>query len=89
MENNQRHPTQLRPVLRRPRREWRIPRIDADAQLNHQGLQEEELKAFAKGTTPQGREILRKILCRTTRHIQGKTHSFEQLAGVHGFRSAV
>jgi hypothetical protein len=82
MKTNQRHPRQLRPVLRRRRREWHIPRIDAAARLNHQALQEEQLKALAKGTTPQGREILRKILCRTKRLIQGKTHSLEQLVGI-------
>src|SRR5438067_807392 len=82
MKTNHRHPTQLRPVLRIPRRQWHIPRIDAAAQRNHQALQEEQLKALAKDTTPQGREILRKLLCRTTRHIQGRTHSIEQLVAM-------
>ena len=70
MKTNHSHSKELRPVLRRPRRQWHIPRIDAAARLDNQAkqaLEEEQFKALVKGTTAQGREILRKILCRTKR----------------------
>jgi hypothetical protein len=53
------------PVVKGPRREWRIPRIDAYARLLQEQQEEARLKALTEGTTPQGREILRKILYRT------------------------
>ena len=50
---------------KRPRREWRIPRIDAYARLLQQQEEEARLEALVAGTTPQAREILRRILWRT------------------------
>jgi hypothetical protein len=62
--------SEFRPVLRRPRREWIIPAIQLDrrsakepepAQVEPEPTQVPNL-ALWEGTTPQGREILRKIL---------------------------
>jgi len=82
VQNMQSHPLPTNncvPVVKRPRQEWRIPRIDAYAQILQQQQEEATLKALVEGTTPQGREILRKILFRTKRLLQGQTQSVAQI----------
>ena len=49
----------LVPVLRQPRRQWRIPPMPARQAAPPTGA---ERRAWMAGTTPQGREIMRKIL---------------------------
>jgi hypothetical protein len=67
------------PVVRRPRQEWRIPRIDAHARLLQQQQEEARLKALTEGTTPQGREALCKILLRTERLLQSQPQALSQV----------
>ena len=62
--------------------EWKIPRIDAAAQLAQQALEEEQRNALVKGTTAQGREILRKILFCAERLVQQKDHTLEQIVAI-------
>jgi hypothetical protein len=48
------------------------------ALLLQQKREEERLKALAEGTTPQGREILRKILWRTERLLNRGDHTLNE-----------
>ncbi len=52
----------LVPVLRQPRRQWRIPPLPSLPDWETAPPSEAERRACLAGTTPQGREILRKIL---------------------------
>lgn len=49
-------------VTKTPKRFHRIPRLDAKAQLQERQREEKDLQLLAKGTTPQGRELLRKLI---------------------------
>ncbi|HXR48979.1 MAG TPA: hypothetical protein VN784_16200 [Candidatus Limnocylindrales bacterium] len=69
----------LIPVVRQPRKKWRIPRIDAQAQLLEQKREEEQIQALCQGTTPQGREILQKIIFRAERMMEDKSCSEGQI----------
>jgi hypothetical protein len=50
----------LRPVLRCPRQNWRIPRRESNATREQAG------RWLREGTSPESREILRKILFRAS-----------------------
>jgi hypothetical protein len=52
----------LKPVLRRPRKNWRIPPVDAAERLLKQQQEEARNRAFCKGTTSTGRECLRRAI---------------------------
>ena len=67
------------PVVKRPRRELRIPRIDAHARLLAQRREEERIRAVREGTTPQGREVLRQIIFRAERLLEKENLPDEQI----------
>jgi hypothetical protein len=71
----------LKPVIKCPRSEWHIPRIDAHARLLEQQREETRLAALMEGTTPQGREILRKLIFRAERMLEEK-HTILQIVPV-------
>lgn len=66
------------PVIKRPRRELRIPRIDAHARLLAQRREDERIRALCEGTSPQGREIFRKIIFRAERLLE-ENYPYEQI----------
>src|SRR6266496_5579379 len=49
-------------VTKVPKLYWRIPRLDEKARLQELGQEEEASQRLGEGTTPQGRELLRKLL---------------------------
>lgn len=69
----------LIPVIKQRRCEWEIPHIDAPARLLEQKQEEERIRILCDGTTPQGREILRKIIFRAERMMQDETCSDPQI----------
>ena len=77
MQPNALHKRNPVPVLKRPRREWRIPQIDACARLLRQQQEEARLKALAEGTTPEGRELFRKMLYEAEKGIDQNTDRLE------------
>jgi len=50
-----------KPVLKKPRRKWIIPRVDAAELMRKQQCEEARLKAIREGTTPHGRELFRHL----------------------------
>src|SRR5579872_300117 len=76
------HQSKLMPVLRRPRRAWQIPTSDLFAPSEEQQEKEAALKAFAKGTTPYGREIFRRILDLAARRLQANERTVEVIKEV-------
>lgn len=52
----------LKPVLRRPRKNWRIPPVDAAERLLKEQQEEARIEALSEGTTPAGRECLRRAI---------------------------
>src|SRR6478609_8882401 len=75
-------PSNLRPVMRRPRSEWRIPRIDASNRLLLQRQEAAQHQKIMEGTTPHGRELLRKILWTTERLLRNQSHTRDQIVGI-------
>ena len=71
-------PAVYMPVLRRPRRQWRIPQIQTPA-VPTPALQPGESICW-EGTTPEGREILRKLLFRADRMANAGTQASEIVA---------
>ena len=61
------HAASLVPVLRRPRRQWCIPPLSPAPPGQSDAPSEAERRAWMAGTTPHGREILRKILFQAER----------------------
>lgn len=59
----------IHPVIKRPRSEWRIPALDAYARLIREKQEAERRAALCEGTTPQGRELFRKIVFHAERMI--------------------
>lgn len=49
-------------VTKVPKQYWRIPPLDARARLQELEREQEALQRLAEGTTPQGRELSRKLL---------------------------
>lgn len=74
----------LIPVIRQQRKKWHIPRIDAHEQLLEQKREEERIQALCEGTTPQGREILRKIMFRATRMLEENSSDSQIIIAVQG-----
>ncbi|MGA3282879.1 MAG: hypothetical protein ABSD57_00270 [Verrucomicrobiota bacterium] len=66
------------PVIKRPRRELRIPRIDAHARLLAQRREDERIRALCEGTSPQVRELFRKIIFRAERLLE-ENYPYEQI----------
>ena len=52
----------LKPVVRQTKSEWVIPRIDNAAETERLSERQKELDRLFEGTTPQGREIWRRIM---------------------------
>ena len=48
-------------VIAVPKRKWRIPRLDEMSRRREVEREEFRLKQLGEGTTPQGRELLRKL----------------------------
>ena len=69
----------FKPVTKRPRREWEIPRIDAQQRALAYQKEETRLKAIAEGTTPHGREILRKILYHAEKLLSEGDHTLHEI----------
>ena len=61
MQTHLSHQNKLGPVLRRARREWRIPAVDGAARWREQRQEEAWLQAMIRATTVAGRELLRWI----------------------------
>jgi hypothetical protein len=63
--NGQSLPTQAtancKPVVKKPRRKWIIPRADAGERWQQQQHEEAYLRKLGQGTTPHGRELLRHL----------------------------
>src|SRR6266496_4980111 len=53
-------------VIAVPKRKWQIPRLDEMSRRREVERDESSLKQLGEGTTPQGRELLRKLkfLCK-------------------------
>jgi len=63
-------------VTKTPKKNWRIPRLDEMARRRELEREEALLKQFGEGTTPQGRELLRKLMYNCERQLRdGKTIS--------------
>jgi hypothetical protein len=71
-------------VVKQQRKNWHIPRIDARERLLEQKREEEQIRALCEGTTPQGREILRKIIFRVERMLEDGTPALEIVSSVEG-----
>lgn len=50
-----------KPVLKKPRRKWMIPRADAGERWLKQHQREAYLRELGEGTTPHGRQLLRHL----------------------------
>lgn len=59
-----------KPVLKKPRRKWIIPRTDAGERWLTQQHDEARLRKMAEGTTPHGRELLRHLFWSTKRDLR-------------------
>ena len=69
----------LKPVIKRPRSEWRIPQPVDSSRLLQKRAEEAQLKALAAGTTVEGREILRKTLYLAEKLVQSQAHTLGQI----------
>ncbi len=69
----------FKPVLRRPRREWRIPTIGLYVP-SAQPDQETRIRRLCEGTTPQGREVFRKLLDRACTMTVANQNTAEAIA---------
>jgi hypothetical protein len=75
----------LVPVIKQRRSHWEIPPIDASTWVLEQQREEERIRALCEGTTPQGREILRKMIFRAKKMLEDKVGSEAQIVAVlHG-----
>jgi hypothetical protein len=84
IHKNQSGSRRLIPVVRQRRNKWYIPRINAHARLQEQKLGEERIRALCEGTTPEGREILRKIMFRATRMLEDNFPEPEIFSTIEG-----
>ena len=67
------------PVIKRPRRKWSIPRVDAGERLVKAREEETRLKALSEGTTPQGRELFRHLLWQTRRVLRCGAQTYAEI----------
>ena len=65
------------PVLKLPRPKWRIPRVDEGArQIQYR---QEAAQRMVEGTTPQGRELLQKIINEAEEALETGTRTESQV----------
>ena len=62
-----------KPVLKKPRRQWMIPRTDAAELALQQRREEDRLRALAEGTMPHARELLRHLMWSTEQALRSGT----------------
>lgn len=79
------------PVRKLPRRKWCIPRIDEAERIKQDFQEEERLKRLAEGTTPHGRELLRKIVWSAEQLLRNETQTESEVidlirSELHGFQ---
>lgn len=67
------------PVIKRPRREWCIPRVAAGAKLAAEQAEEARLAALKEATTPHGRELLRQTLWWAERQLNLGTKAHDEV----------
>ena len=65
----------FKPILRKPRNQWRIPSLNSESKRQPPA----KLNALISGTTPLGREILRKLLFGLERRLEAKEEPLPQL----------
>jgi hypothetical protein len=72
----------FKPVLRRPRQAWRIPAIACSQILDPVAPQSTRRLILWEGTTPEGREIFRRILMQTSNLSQSNKDTGQVIAEV-------
>jgi hypothetical protein len=65
----------IKPILRKPRSQWRIPSLNSEGKHQPPG----KLNALISGTTPLGREILRKLFFGLERRLEAREEPLPQL----------
>ena len=68
-----------KPVLKKPRRKWIIPRADAGQRWLKQGHEEARLRKLSEGTTPHGRELLRHLFWSIERALRTGTETRSEI----------
>jgi hypothetical protein len=75
MKNHVANTSELLPVVRRPRKCWTIPPVDAAERLEKERAEEERLKALVEGTTFDGRMLWGMMNHRAQAMIESGVHS--------------